>query len=180
MKTIMKTGKYLSLVLSLLLPLSAGAGKTSPAILSPEEVVLDFYRLNLQDPPSDGYTKSQDLYVSPSLQVSINDSLSCNFDGPDTDQAFCDQPRPCKETAHNVVCLWGDYWVENDVNYYTKSQDYPDSWITERAAHTESQSADTATVRITLGKAPEPLRSFRVKLILTGGQWKIDNIVMME
>ncbi|MDW7793305.1 DUF3828 domain-containing protein [Morganella morganii] len=70
--------------------------------------------------------------------------------------------------------------MENDVNYYTKSQDYPDSWMTERAAHTESQTADTATVRITLGKAPEPLRSFRVKLIQQNGQWKIDSIVMLE
>lgn len=171
----MKTTKYLPLVLSLLLPLSAVAAQ-----LSPENVVLDFYRLNLQDPPSDGYAKSQDLYVSPALQESINESLSCNFDGPDTDQAFCDQPRPCKETAHSYTCLWGKHWVENDVNYYTKSQDYPDSWMTERAAHTESQTADTATVRITLGKAPEPLRSFRVKLIQQNGQWKIDSIVMLE
>nr|WP_242452253.1 hypothetical protein [Morganella morganii] len=96
----MKTVKYLPLVLSLLLPLSAGAAQ-----LSPENVVLDFYRLNLQDPPSDGYEQSEALYISPQLQKSINDSLSCNFDGPDTDQAFCDQPRPCKETAHNVI--WG-------------------------------------------------------------------------
>lgn len=171
----MKTTKYLPLFLSLLLPLSAVAAQ-----LSPENVVLDFYRLNLQDPPSDGYTKSQDLYVSPALQESISESLSCNFDGPGTDQAFCDQPRPCKETAHSYICLWGEHWVENDVNYYTKSQDYPDSWMTERAAHTESQTADTATVRITLGKAPEPLRSFRVKLIQQNGQWKIDSIVMLE
>lgn len=72
----MKTTKYLPLILSLLLPLSAVAAQ-----LSPENVVLDFYRLNLQDPPSDGYAKSEDLYVSPALQESISESLSCNFDG---------------------------------------------------------------------------------------------------
>lgn len=67
----MKTTKYLPLILSLLLPLSAVAAQ-----LSPENVVLDFYRLNLQDPPSDGYAKSQDLYVSPALQkASVNPSV---------------------------------------------------------------------------------------------------------
>ncbi len=97
-----KTTKYLPLVLSLLLPLSAVAAQ-----LSPENVVLDFYRLNLQDPASDGYAKSQDLYVSPALQESISESLSCNFDGPALIRRSATSRVPAKK-PHIVIFVCGE------------------------------------------------------------------------
>ncbi|WP_235846202.1 hypothetical protein [Morganella psychrotolerans] len=62
----MKTVKYLFLIPGLLLPLSAGA--TLLPTESPVSVVLDFYRLNLQDSSSGGYDQSVKQYVTLTLQ----------------------------------------------------------------------------------------------------------------
>ena len=177
MKTAIKTVKYLFLIPWLLLPLSAGAALL-PAE-SPVSVVLDFYRLNLQDSSSDGYDQSVKQYVTLTLQKNISDSISCNYDSDDTDQALCDTPRPCKTTENHSACLWGDNWVENDVNYYTKSQDIYDSWVNYRDAYTESQTDEMATVLVTLGNPPDELLPLRVTVINEKGNWKINNVALI-
>ncbi len=149
-------------------------------IASPESTVIGFYKAYLSDDIQDNDAIIS-KYISDKLMKSINDSAMCNYDTDDSISApelekLCSKKRECKEYKGNYLCDWYGVWIENDINYFTKSQDVYPSWQTHIKTSTVIQKEQESVINVVLGDGKEPTNTLKVTLTKNDTDWKIINV----
>lgn len=163
------------------LPVSLLPGASfATALISPEEVVNDFYHSYLS---SVGMEKNKltKKFVMPNVIQSINDSFQCNYDSNESFsneylERICSQKKEYKSSDGDYICNWNGVWVGTDVDYFTKSQDVYPSWtkkITIKPLEVHDKNAD---FNISLGEYPDPVTNLKVTLIFIDHSWKINSV----
>lgn len=134
---------------------------------NPEKVVIDFYRQYLNHWESGGDT-IKNKYVSQPLINIIRDALVCSYTA-DEEEA----KQICSTRCNENACYYNGLWIENDVDYFTKSQDvYPD-WPEFITTKLISRNDTAALESLTLGKKKEEKTNFTITLIKDNDAWQI-------
>lgn len=147
---------------------------------SPVSIVKDFYQHYLND----DHGNSAEIiarYVSDELAKNINYSLKCNYDEDDSSATpaltkICAQKRECKENKGSYICDWSGFWIESDVDYFTKSQDVYPSWKKKIKFVMLSQTNIQAVVGVSLGDGSDPVMKLQVTLDQNNNKWKIISV----
>ncbi|MGK3141384.1 DUF3828 domain-containing protein [Pantoea sp. C2G6] len=149
---------------------------------SPEDIVHDFYSQYLKDDSGNDEALVK-KYVSDQLSNSIEDSTMCNYDSSDSVTASesesekkCLQKRECKQYKGNYICDWGGFWIESDVNYFTKSQDVYPSWNLNIKTRAIMNDGSKSVIGIVLGNDSDLKKSLRVSLVKMKTGWKIISV----
>jgi hypothetical protein len=150
-------------------------------VQTPEQVVSDFYHWYVY--PNETYDKNNiklQHYVSDDLLININLSVQCNYDSDDsTVNDECLKERECKSSMDTYVCKWGNIWIENDVNYFIKSQDSYPTWETNINVTLIFKTVDKAIVTVSLGAGNDPIKRLSVMLSQENELWKISQEMFM-
>lgn len=146
----------------------------------PISMVKDFYQAYLNDEQKSS-TEIISRYVSNNLSKNIDYSLKCNYDTDDSIGApalgeVCAQKRDCKESKGSYICNWGGFWIESDVDYFTKSQDVYPSWKRYIKVILVSQTNKKSVLGVSLGAGSESVMRLKVTLKLNGNEWKIISV----
>lgn len=157
------------LALSLSVGLAALPAATHARLSGPEKAAFYFYHGYLNDMMD--HDTIVNTYVSQPLLNSIDTSLQCNYGQSDGDE------KVCSATCEGNKCLYGEVWVETELDYFTKAQDpYPD-WSKFIDTTLISRNDTTALVAVTLGRIEIEKASYTVTLIKDGAadedNWKI-------
>ncbi|WP_271461413.1 DUF3828 domain-containing protein [Pantoea leporis] len=157
-----------------------GQTKIEPIISSDfhSEKVKCFYEKYLVSEGVDALLKK---YISKDLLRSINYSSSCNYDSDDVSplnnkEKMCSEKRECKTKGDNVSCNWNGIWIETDVDYFTKSQDFYPSWSKHVSVSLVAKYEDSESYKVSLGMKPDPIMQLRVIVSLVDGNWKIRKV----
>lgn len=145
---------------------------------SAEKVLLDFYQAYINEIGGEG-SELVGKHVVNNVVQSINNSFQCNYDSDNTDdyKKVCAKKRDCKNSKGDYICNWNGVWVETDVNYFTKSQDFYPSWSQCITITRLKENATGAEFKVSLGEFPEPVMKLQVKLVLVEHTWKISSVM---
>lgn len=151
------------------------------AIVSPEDIVNDFYHSYLSS-GGVGEEKLTNKFVMPDVMNSINHSYQCNYDSDESAsnenlEKICSQKRECKSSNGDYICNWDGVWIEADTDYFTKSQDIYPSWAKKITITPLEIHEANAEVKVSLGEYPDPVINLKVTLISIDHSWKINGVM---
>lgn len=174
----MLLSRFMALFFLLILSSNAGASALDNAI--PEKFVVQFYKSILSEDVDEADIFSG-KYIDDKLLASINLSSLCNYDSEEKElsnaiKTKCSTQRECKINKGNYRCNWDGVWVENDVNYFTKSQDIYPSWRNKIRLKKIRGKANYATYAVTFGDCTDVVKTLYVSLIRKASGWKIISV----
>lgn len=152
----------------------------SSEVDEPENTVKHFYYQYLKEDSKSNVELIKNN-VSLGLVEGIKNSFECNYDS-DTSMSVhelkknCSQKRECRNFNDHYSCNWDGFWIEPDVDYFTKSQDIYPSWKKEIATAVISQVNDEAEVKVSLGDGSDPVMTLNVTMKLDNKAWKIISV----
>lgn len=144
----------------LLLPFASQAASPGP-----EDVVKTFYQSYLKGNGTIPVSLSR--HLDRHLIKSLNNWAACESD---TKGAIC--PTECIKFA----CNYDGVWIDHYVNYFTKTGKSWPTWSSAIRAAVMKKGTTTATVKVVIGKDPDPSVTMNVSMKKEDGHWKISTV----